>query len=84
MLNSPFVIEQANRFSQSLLTAAEDDEMRVKLAFRRALGREPDEKELAQALELVQLTRSSLKSDDKAWASLCQALLVTNEFRYID
>ncbi|HRX77821.1 MAG TPA: DUF1549 and DUF1553 domain-containing protein, partial [Pirellulaceae bacterium] len=84
LYNSPFVIEQANRFSQSLLTAAEDDEMRVKLAFRRALGREPDEKELAQALELVQLTRSSLKSDDKAWASLCQALLVTNEFRYID
>ncbi|MEX0819321.1 MAG: PSD1 and planctomycete cytochrome C domain-containing protein, partial [Pirellulaceae bacterium] len=84
LYNSPFVIAQAEYFARQLVSDAESDEARVQLAFRRALCRKPNEQELAQALELVQLTKSTLKSDDKAWASLCQALLVTNEFRYVD
>ena len=40
--------------------------------------------ELKRAIELVKLTTFELKSDEKAWASFCQALLVTNEFRYVD
>ena len=84
LYNSPFVIEQADRLSQRVLSETEETESRVRLAFRRVLCREPGETELAQALELVQLTISNVKSEDKAWASLCQALLVTNEFRYVD
>jgi hypothetical protein len=84
LYNSSFVVEQANCFGRQLLSEPGDDEARVRLAFRRALCREPNRKELEQALALVQLTKSELKSADKAWASLCQALLVNNEFRYVD
>ena len=63
--------------------AAPDDQARVRFAFRRALNREPRQEELDGAIELLRLTKSDLKSEDKAWASLCQALLVTNEFRYV-
>jgi hypothetical protein len=84
LYNSPFVIEQADCLSRLVLSEAEDDEARARLIFRRVLCREPEEKELAEALELVRLTVSNVTSEDKAWASLCQALLVTNEFRYVD
>ncbi|MBC8356095.1 MAG: PSD1 domain-containing protein [Planctomycetes bacterium] len=84
LYNSPFVVDQAGLFAQRIISETEDVESRVRLAFQRALCREPVQKELERALELVQLTKSNLKSDDKAWASLCQALLVTNEFRYVD
>ena len=40
--------------------------------------------ELDRAMELVETTERELASEEKAWASLCQALLATNEFRYID
>ena len=84
LYNSPFVIEQAANLSRTLSAESTGDEARVRMAFRRAFCREPSENELAEALKLVQLTISNVKSEDKAWASLCQALLVSNEFRYID
>lgn len=84
LYNSPFVIDQAACLAEVVLQEAQGDEQRVRLVFDKAFCREPNEKELAQALELVQLTISNVKSEDKAWASLCQALLVSNEFRYID
>ena len=61
-----------------------DDSQRVRSAFRRALNRDPGQNELDQAIELLRSTKTELKSDNKAWSSLCQALLATNEFRYID
>ena len=84
LYNNPFVIEQARGFAKVVVQAAADDEARVRLAFRRALNREPNSEELQQAIELVESTVSELDSAEQAWASFCQALLVTNEFRYVD
>ena len=84
LYNSPFVIEQASSFASLVMSEADDNAARVRLAFRRALGREPDRSEVEQAIELVRLTKSDLESDVRAWASLCQAMLVSNEFRYVD
>jgi hypothetical protein len=84
LYNSPFVAEQADFFAGVVRSQCENDEARVRLAYRRALDREPNRNELAQAIALVRWTKSELKSEEKAWASLCQALLVTNEFRYVD
>jgi hypothetical protein len=40
--------------------------------------------EIKQALKLVRSTQAEGASEEAAWASLCQALLISNEFRYID
>ncbi len=84
LYNSPFVVEQSSSFATLVIREADDDTARVRFAFRRTLGRDPDRSEIEQSIELVRLTRSDLESDVRAWASLCQAMLVSNEFRYID
>lgn len=84
LLNSPFVVEQAEHFGERLIGHASDPEERVKFAYRQALSRDPAEGEISGALALVNLTLAERGSEKAAWASLCQALLSTNEFRYID
>ncbi len=84
LYNSPFVIEQARRLAQRVLGESADNESRVKYAFRQTLCREPGVEEIDGALELLRLTKPESNSEEEAWASLCQALLATNEFRYVD
>ncbi len=78
LLNSEFATAQANHFAASL-NAVDTDE-RIEQLWRRALMRSPDDTELASARYLLE----TLKPREKAWSSLCQSLLATNEFRYID
>ena len=84
LYNSPFVIEQAATFARLLMGETADPQGRVRMAWERAFQRGPNQEEVAQAIELVRATEIELKSEEKAWASLCQALLATSEFRYID
>jgi len=93
LLNSPFVVEQAEAFAASILAEPEmNDSQRVRRIFRRALLRDPSEAESQRAVEHVQGIADSLVPavEDpnarrlKSWASLCQGLLTTNEFRYVD
>lgn len=84
LFNNPFVIDQANRFAELVMEASASDHERIRFAFRRALHRNPTADELRQAFELVTATIADGHGTEDAWASLCQALLVTNEFRYVD
>jgi len=84
LFNNPFVIAQAEHFARLIESSSQDDRERIRGAFRRALHREPSQSEMKRALELIQSTESALNDDHKAWCSLCQALLITNEFRYVD
>ena len=84
LFNNPFVVGQADAFAELVLASAAEDEARVTLAWKQALGRLPQADETAAALRLVAEVQSQLKSDEKAWAALCQALLMANEFRYVD
>lgn len=75
-----------------------DPESLIERAFVEALGRAPTTDERAETLELVAALvdeplggdPSSSDSDDwearrrAAWAAVCQALMATNEFRYLD
>lgn len=85
LFNNPFVIEQADRLAMSLFDGCDGgDRERAAAAYRRTLHREPDGEELQWALELTRATEADLGCEKKALASLCQALLATSEFRYID
>jgi len=94
LLNDPFVRQQALALAQRLLTVETDEAGRVHAAYRLAVGRgatpaeiERVQRYLAEFAAAPPPARSG--SDDgsaprtAAWASFCQALLGSAEFRYI-
>ena len=93
LMNSPFVIDQA-RHTAELVLAAElaDDRARVQKMFRRVLGRAARDDELSSALDFVTAWQADLKEDGTdaearrhaAWQNLCQAMLMFNEFVYVN
>jgi len=91
-LNSPLVKEQSKHFARLLLADANvSDKDRVNRAYQRALGRPASRTEITRALAFLGRARLTLSGSAKeemvsesAWASLCQALLASNEFLYLD
>ncbi len=80
-MNSPFVIEQAQRLAASV-SGAPDDGARVTELFRRALSRDPESIEREQALKFIHEAPHAGKLSN--WDKLAQALLLTNEFVFVD
>jgi hypothetical protein len=75
-----------------LAGAESQPEKKVQTAFLLALGREASAEEIRWSLEhwekqklrYLELKSSAQESSEKALASLCQMLLGTNEFLYLD
>jgi len=95
MLNSEFVMQRSIDFAGrvSKLTGLESQPVKkVEAAFLLALGREPNAEEIRWSVEhfgkqrrrYLDLKSSPQESSEKALASLCQMLLGTNEFLYLD
>ena len=92
LLNNPMVVNQVNLFAVKLLEEASGDHAaRVNWVYRRVLQRNATQEEQNRAIELVKETQNALDSgilkadrEARAWAALCQGLLASNEFRYID
>jgi hypothetical protein len=93
LLNSRFVVQQSETLAASLLSEPGiGDIERVRTVFRQTVARNPSETENRRAMEHVRTVYESLATVTaspserrlKSWASLCQALLNTNEFRYVD
>lgn len=84
LYNSPFVVEQAGHFARLIMNETADPPGRVRLAWQRAFGRDPSQTELDGAVEFVLSSEAELNSAEQAWSSFCQALLIANEFRYVD
>ncbi|MEC9030740.1 MAG: DUF1553 domain-containing protein [Planctomycetota bacterium] len=92
LLNSPFMIDRSVKSAESLLELEElDDTRRIEQAYLRILSRPPDKKELSLAADYLKShPYRQLKKEPElvagrldAWASLCQALLSCNDFRYL-
>lgn len=93
LLNSPFLVEQADWFAQDVLSDPQlNQSERIHLIYRRALNRSPESSELERAMTLLDDVDQALQTEISqaelrrvaVWATLCQALLNTNEFRYVD
>jgi hypothetical protein len=90
LMNNSFVAEQAVEFAQRKDVASLGDETnRVQRMYAVALGRRATEHELSLALEFLkqQTTGGEAKpEDDKlgSWERLAQALMMTNEFAFVD
>lgn len=83
-LNSPFVIEMARLIAADCQTAAADEAGRVAQAYRRILSREPDSEEREIALNYLRAAQSSPQDKLSPLERLTQALLLTNDFWFVD
>jgi hypothetical protein len=92
LLNNNFLVAQSRRFAGRIQKAALDETQRVQFAYRSALGRSATAAEMQRASDFLRETDSMLVSTQNdenqrlsdAWAAFCQALLASNELRYVD
>jgi hypothetical protein len=75
LLNSPFAVTASRDFAARVESLAGTPETRIRLAFRLALQRPPDEREANVCRTLL---------DRHGLVAVCRALLNVNEFAYVD
>jgi hypothetical protein len=89
LLNSKFVRDRARSFEQRLTKeAGADAKARLHLAFRLACGRPPDADESAAAHVFLAAQRNAYADakdrEQRAWTDLCQMVLASNAFLYVE
>ncbi|WZO99956.1 PSD1 and planctomycete cytochrome C domain-containing protein [Isosphaeraceae bacterium EP7] len=87
LMNSPFVSEQARHLAARLdAEQLTDPGARVDRLYRLGLGRLPETDERDLALRFVQARpgKSPVAGGLSGWEAYAQALLLTNEFSYVD
>jgi len=92
LLNDPFVHEQAQGFARRLINTEADSAMRLRKAYRMALGRIPSADEQSASRQLLEHVHTALQQaqiptdqlEQQCWQSLCRTLFRLNEFVYID
>ncbi len=80
LLNSPFVLEQAEGLARRIADLEPDDgdaRERIRLAYRICFSRDPQAEEM-------QIASDFLASGDSRWNRFCQSLISTAEFRNVD
>lgn len=87
LMNSPFVVEQTQRWAQRLLAdASQSPTARVTAMYEAAFTRSPTEDELKAALEFVSAqaaTYGAPAKDPRAWSDLCHVLVNVKEFIFV-
>jgi mono/diheme cytochrome c family protein len=89
LLNSAFVVARARGFADRLRReCGADDGRRVERAFLLAAGRPSDESEQAAARKFLGSQPDKYvgqaEAKERAWADLCQMLLSSNAFLYVE
>jgi hypothetical protein len=86
LLNSPFMIRQAEAFADRLIDAAENDAERVSQAYRLAFGRAPSDAERKAGLDFIARYESALPRQPlrhrAAVTAFGQALFGSAEFLF--
>jgi mono/diheme cytochrome c family protein len=90
LMNSPFALEQARHFVQRADVAAQTkDEAKINRMYQLAYGRAAEADEIALGLRFLAEARKSDEAKKTplplpAWEQYAQALLLSNEFAFID
>ena len=94
LMNSPFIIRQAEAAAERLQTLDGDDDARIEAAYSRFLARMPTDRERGRGREFLARfapagaadTSAAISDRQKkaAWTAFCQALYGSAEFRYLD
>jgi Protein of unknown function (DUF1549)/Protein of unknown function (DUF1553)/Planctomycete cytochrome C len=91
MMNNGFVLVHSNRLAGRVLSHRDLTQAgRIDLAYRFALGRLPTKKERSEVRQYLADYRKSVEQAGAkgnplfaAWASFCQTLFASGEFRYV-
>ena len=83
LMNNPFVIGQAFNMAKRVMDSTEGKPDGIRLAYELAFAREATDDEVSRAHEFLN-TVAEEKDRPGQWTVLCQALLASAEFRYID
>ncbi|MES1262601.1 MAG: PSD1 and planctomycete cytochrome C domain-containing protein [Acidobacteriota bacterium] len=85
VMNSPMVIREAKALTDTVLKQEKQDRRRLEELYIRILDRHPDPDEIDKGLTYVQSLHRKWNEidEEKAWTSLCHALMASNEFIYV-
>ena len=85
VMNSPMVIREAKSLADNVLKQEKQDRRRIEEIYLRILDRKPDASEIDRGLTYVQSIHQKWNDidEEKAWTSLCHALMASNEFIYL-
>lgn len=78
--NDPFVVDSCRMIADRLVARADTDAARVEWAFRLLLGRRPLAGEREAAMAFLDRTVGA----EDAWAVLCQSIVSSPDFRFVD
>jgi len=86
LMNSPFVVEQAQSLAaRPEVAAAESDDAKIAALYRLVLTRQPDTDELVIGRQFVaSATAQTDGTKLSAWEQYAQLLLLTSEVMYVD
>ncbi len=75
LLNNPLVVRQAEHFAARLEHLCPDTPGQIEMAYRLALGRRPEEREVASL---------AAYAEKHGLASVCRVIFNSNEFLFVD
>ena len=85
LMNGPLVGQLAGKLiNQKEFTENADDPVRLQWLYHRLYARAPTKEELKVGLEFLNESELNEETRKKRWQSLAQALLMTNEFSFVD
>ncbi len=86
LMNNPFTLECMDHFAKRVMDREGSTGERIAFAVKLAYGRAPGREELALLRDFLQHKPGASAPDAEAgaWRRLCQALLSSNEFIYVD
>lgn len=84
LMNAEFVQQSADALASRLLESNESDGERIQNLYQLAVGRRPTETELGRMQSFLTRFREGMNDQEitevKIWSTLCQVMLVSNEF----
>jgi Protein of unknown function (DUF1553)/Protein of unknown function (DUF1549)/Planctomycete cytochrome C len=92
LMNDPFVHVRARKLTERLMAEYSDDSSRIERAYALLFGRPPTGEETATVRDYLGRVLEKLRAagepkvrmSAKAWESLARALMLSNEFVYVD
>jgi hypothetical protein len=84
LMNSPFVVEQARHLiARPDVTARQGHAERIRRLYQLLYARDPDAEELQLGQRFLNVSAGE-RDNAEPWVNFAQALLLANEFMYVD
>jgi hypothetical protein len=90
LLNNDFVMSQSDSIARRIFREREKPAERVRLLFALMFSREPTQEEMQMSMNFLRDAaelaegRNSAEKTFSAWSQLCQSLMATAEFRWLN